>query len=146
MCFLLDFLKPPSINVFYVATAGEVSGMLRSKFNMTVNMRDDYVWYVSENDWIEIIKGAHSTAPAYRAVTANQRGFDCDDFARHLRDYAACEYMIKGVWECWGYTSFGYHAWNLFLTPGGLFETEPQNAEIWLAGSNLDYTISLILA
>ena len=65
-----------------------------------VPARDDYVWFPSYNDWIEIIKGAHLDL-AYRSITATQPGFDCDKFARHLADYAAINYLINSCWEVW---------------------------------------------
>lgn len=113
-----------------------------------VPARDDYVWFPSYNDWIEIIKGAHASAPAYRSITATQPGFDCDKFARHLADYAAINYLINSCWEVWGHETFstppGYHGWNIILTEDAVFEVEPQTADIWLAGTNQQYETKTI--
>lgn len=112
-----------------------------------VPLRDDYFWYPSYNDWVEIIKGAHATAPAYQSITDKQPGFDCDKFAGHLRDYAALK-LINGCWEVWGHETFstppGYHGWNIILTEDAVFEVEPQTADIWLAGTNQQYETKTI--
>jgi len=106
--------------------------------------RDDYYWFVDESTWVDWILEAHASAPNYQPITATQRGFDCDKFARHLCDHVAVKYLANGCFEVWGEASFGGHAWNVILTPSGLFEVEPQNGDIWIAGTNPGYKIKTI--
>lgn len=137
------WLRHKSQITWQAMPAAAVSNLFEAAGISSRGWRDDYFWYPDVDTWIEWIKEAHASAPAYQPITSQQRGFDCDKFARHLSDYVAVKYLCNSAWEVWGEASFsnppGNHAWNIILTEGGLFEIEPQTADIWEVGTNRRY-------
>ena len=70
----------------------------------------------------------------YRAdYYISELDIDCDDYARWAAADARRLFNIQGVWECWGDTPAGYHAFNIALTEEGFFLFEP-NAGFQHAG------------
>lgn len=108
-------------------------------------MRDSWYWAADANTCIEWIREAHATAPKYKPITKNQRGWDCDKAAHRLVSffYERCHTRI---WEVWGNTPQGPHAWNVFDNECGRFEVEPQTADVWEIGTNPQYEIWFYIA
>ncbi len=150
MCNFLKLFEPIPIPIgeWHVMSAQQVDDIFRTAGVTCFRARDDYFWFVDENTWIDWLKEAHASAPAYTSITATQRGFDCDKFARHLCDHVAIKYMANGCFEVWGEANlggdFGGHAWNVIITPNGAFEVEPQGCDIWPLGTNKDYRIQTV--
>jgi len=142
MCKLFSFRQTQV--VWNVLSAQQVNTIFEAAGVTCLLFRDDWYWFPDENTWIEWIKEAVGTTPAYRAITATQSGFDCDKFARHLCDHVAIKYLANGCFEVWGKTPEGEHAWNVIITPSGAFEVEPQNADIWAIGTNPEYEIKTV--
>lgn len=150
MCKL--FLPQSSTAIWHILSDEEVNALFRAAGITCFEARDDFFWYPDEDTWIKWIQEALASAPAYLSITATQRGFDCDKFARHFCDYVATKYLANGCFEVWGTANlsgtWGGHAWNVILTPKGLVEglveAEPQEASMWSAGTNLDYRITTI--
>ena len=146
MCQFLSNLftpVPEDVGQWYIKSFQEISYGFQS-IGIELACRDDFYWFVDEDTWISWIIEAFQSAPSYQSITREQRGYDCDKFARHLCDHVATKYLCNGCFEVWGYTTFGYHAWNIILTPSGAFEVEPQNGEIWAIGTNPDYRIKTV--
>jgi len=58
---------------------------------------------------------------------------NCDDYALWAAADARQIFNIQGVWQCWGDTPLGYHAWNIAKTPGAWVQFE-SNAGFPFAG------------
>jgi hypothetical protein len=144
MCKLFNF-KPQTPITWHVLSAIEVANIFKAAgVTCTIGFRDDYFWFPDENIWIDIITEAHAEMPAYKPITATERGIDCDKFAHHACDKAFIKYQANGCFEVWGQTTEGYHAWLVILTPNGAFEAEPQNNDIWAIGTNPHYKIKTV--
>jgi len=103
-------------------------------------IRDGWYWAVDANTCIDWLREAHTAAPAYRPITKKKRGVDCDKFAHWLVSF----FYIRAhnrIWEVWGNTPQGFHAWNVLDNELGRFEVEPQRCDIWGIGTNPDYQI-----
>ncbi len=151
---MCNIFKPQTSTVVdtKVLTGSQVDNIFRKAGVTCFKTRDDFYWVPDENTCISILKEAHASAPAYVSITAIQPGYDCDKFAHHFCDVAYLK-KVNFVFEVWGSTPEGMHAWNVFITyeiKDGetvfvAFEAEPQNAEIWEIGTNPNYQIKTVI-
>ena len=59
---------------------------------------------------------------------------NCDDYARWAAADARRIFRIQGVYEVWGNTPYGYHAWSLGITDFDKFKLFEPNAGFPFAG------------
>lgn len=105
-----------------------------------LGMEDEWFFYpVDIEDWMEIVYDCLDSCPPYTSNTREEAGFDCDDFADVFPAWAKMFWNCNAVWEVWGDTPQGGHAWNAVMTEEGMYEVEPQNGECWVFGTNPEY-------
>jgi hypothetical protein len=56
---------------------------------------------------------------------------NCDDYALWAAADARRIFNIQGVWQAWGNTPLGYHAFNIFKTPEGYYLFESNAGFEW---------------
>ena len=67
---------------------------------------------------------------------------NCDDYARWAAADARRIFRIQGVYEVWGWTPYGYHAWSLGIIDFDKYQLFEPNAgfpfagELFAAGEN----------
>jgi hypothetical protein len=67
---------------------------------------------------------------------------NCDDYARWAAADARRIFQVQGIYEVWGWTPYGYHAWSLGITDFDKFRLFEPNAgfpfagELFAAGEN----------
>ena len=104
----------------------------------THTVRDSHFWSLQPDLMVDLIQEFFSGLPPYESITAKKPGWDCDK-AAHAFVTFMYRHKINRVWEVWGDTPSGYHAWNVFGNEHGTFEVEPQTAEMWAFGENPSY-------
>lgn len=127
---------PPPTKGWFCITAAEMMRMIPGR----ACPRDSHYWAADADTCNDLLYQCYAAAPRYVSVTAKQRGVDCDKIAHILVSF----FYRRGyqrVWEVWGMTPDGPHAWNVIDNADGRFETEPQECDIWAFGSNPHYRI-----
>lgn len=110
----------------------------QSKFGM----EDEWFHYPLDiEDWLEWVYEAIQQCPPYTPNSEIETGFDCDDFADFFPAWCKAKHKANAVWEVWGETPQGGHAWNAIMTGEGMYEIEPQNGECWPFGANSGYKV-----
>ena len=108
----------------------------QSKFGM----EDEWFHFpVDIANWLEWVYEALAQCPPYTSNSKAEAGFDCDDFADWFPAWCKAKHNANAVWEVWGDTKQGGHAWNAVMTDEGMYEIEPQNGEVWPFGTNPSY-------
>ncbi len=87
---------------------------------------DSSYWYVSVQDWVKILSKTRSNMPKFL-----EDRFDCDKYAFVTAARVVLESYLNTCAVCIGNSPFGYHAWNVCLTPEGLYYFEPQTGNFW---------------
>ncbi|MBM4447516.1 MAG: hypothetical protein FJ023_09300 [Chloroflexi bacterium] len=97
---------------------------------------DDWYHFPADPEvWAEWCYKARSACPPYKSNTETHMGFDCDDFAKCFAAYCRQKGLSNAIWEVWGKTPAGRHAWNVFQCAENKYEIEPQTGEIWPLGT-----------
>ncbi len=91
----------------------------------TVHLWDSIYYSVSLIDWNRIFWDILKNMPAY--VTDK---FDCDNFALQFMARVNMKYKLNGCGLVIGKVPNGYHAWNIFVAPDGLYYFEPQTGQV----------------
>ena len=100
--------------------------------------RDSHYWAADADTCMTWLIEFHSQMPPYRSITSKHPGYDCDKAAHDCVSH----FYRKGwnrIWEVWGDTPNGFHAWNVIDNALGRFEAEPQAARVWADGTNPKY-------
>jgi len=92
-----------------------------------VLLNDNSYWYVGVQDWITILSKTRASMPSYLVDR-----FDCDKYAFITAARVVLESFLNTCAVCIGDSPFGYHSWNIVMTPVGLYYFEPQNGNFWL--------------
>lgn len=107
-------------------------------------MEDEYFFYPLDiSNWLIIAYDCLDNCPPYTSNSAEEVGFDCDDFADALPAWSKMFYGVNAIWEVWGDTPQGGHAWNAMMTDDGMYELEPQTGEVWVFGTKPEYKASI---
>lgn len=91
--------------------------------------------------WAEWCYLCRSECPEYTPNTETEQGYDCDDFADDFTAFCKRHKLSNAVWQVWGDSPGGGHAWIVFQCSGEKYELEPQTGVIWLFGSDPGYRI-----
>jgi len=129
---------PPPIESWFSAPAAQILATIPG----SSLARDSHYWAADADTCVRFIEQCHDESPPYVRITKKKKGFDCDKFAHWFVSFF---YRLgwTRVWEVWGDTPGGFHAWNVVDNAEGRFEVEPQHADAWPFGENPKYRIKL---
>jgi len=135
MC-IFDWLKPQPVEKT-VLTYAEAWRDIAKLAN--TGREDDWYHCADIENVMEWCYACRSECPPYESNSNLAQGFDCDDFAKCFAAYCRRKNLTNAVWEAWGESPNGYHAWNIIRCPDGTYEVEPQTGETWVLGSKPSY-------
>lgn len=90
-----------------------------------VNLWDTQYYFVSLIGWNRIFWDVLKNMPRYISDK-----FDCDNYALQLMARVNMKYKLNGCGLVIGEVPNGYHAWNIFVAPIGLYYYEPQTGQV----------------
>ncbi|WP_059280149.1 lectin MOA-related protein [Dehalococcoides mccartyi] len=110
----------------FIMTAEEAFSILHKLHVKTIMIDDELLYYLSEEEWLPILKEASANLPQYQPDR-----FDCEDFAISMIAYIAQRYRLNSCGMARGESPGGYHAWNVILTEHGPKFFEPQTGTLF---------------
>ena len=98
---------------------------------------DARVFYTDEASMVKMLPYLTFAADYYVA----QLDIDCDDYSMWVAALARMIFKVNGIYQCWGKTPLGFHAFSLFYLPGRYKIWEPNAGyayagELFSAGEN----------
>ena len=95
---------------------------------------DALVRHTDEASWAKIMPYLVYPADLYVADIA-----DCDDYARWATADSSRLFQLNGCLECWGDSSWGYHAYSLVRVGPGEYQLSEPNAGAPWAGELMKF-------
>jgi len=109
-----------------VMTAEEAFSILHKLHVKTIMIDDELLYYLTEEDWLPILKEASANLPQYQPDR-----FDCDNFSIAVIAHISEKYRLNSCGMARGESPQGYHAWNVILTEHGPKFFEPQTGKLF---------------
>lgn len=110
----------------FIMTAEEAFSILHKLHIKTIMIDDELLYYLTEGDWLPILKEASANLPQYQPDR-----FDCDNFSIAVIAHISEKYRLNSCGMARGESPGGYHAWNVIVTEHGPKFFEPQTGELF---------------
>lgn len=105
-----------------------------------IQLWDSAYWYLSHEDWGEVIRDVLLNMPKY---TVDK--FDCENFAMLTSARVSERYKLNTCGIAIGQSPWGYHGFNIFLSNKGVFYLEPQTGDVYPIEEDSGYKAEIII-